>query len=127
MDGVLSHNFRGRVFAITTNDVKALDEPLKRSGRMDLNLEFSYLTIETFASLAQIYCNEKESSVVAEFQDLPWEKIRLSPADAIHLIKGGRWQNESRHDWKAAVREHFSKHALDTADKSRVVCRLYTV
>ena len=108
MDGVLSHNFKKRVFAITTNDYEGLDEALVRSGRMDLDLELSYLTLETFANLAQIYCNEEESNVAAEFKDLPWDSVKLTPADAIKLIKGNRWQTVSDSDWKAALRKRFS-------------------
>lgn len=101
VDGVRSHTFTNRVFAITTNDLEALDEPLRRSGRMDLQIELSYLTAETFAKLARIYHDEDEVSIAKEFDSLPWDQMKLTPADAIKIMKGTKCSSEI---WKASIR-----------------------
>lgn len=86
-DGFLSHLFTGRIFAITTNNLPMVQGALTRAGRMDLTLELSYLSANTFATLARIYRGIREEEAYDRFECLPWAQAKMVPAEAIDILK----------------------------------------
>lgn len=57
LDGV--NEMHGRILIMTTNHIEKIDETLIRSGRIDMKIEFDYMTPETLNELSKYYYNKE--------------------------------------------------------------------
>jgi len=99
LDGV--GNTDGQIFIITTNFIDRLDEALLRSGRVDLKIEFSMMTLElAFDMFLKFYPNEIAWASV--FKDNLGKKI-----------------NQINHSLcMADIQQHFITHRLNSPQQA---------
>ncbi|XP_073127611.1 protein HYPER-SENSITIVITY-RELATED 4-like [Henckelia pumila] len=80
IDGLWSSCGDERIIVFTTNHRDRLDSALLRPGRMDVQLEMSYCTINGFKTLAANYLKIEEHRQFAEIEEL-LTKVKVTPAE----------------------------------------------
>jgi chaperone BCS1 len=83
LDGVAA--YEGSIIICTTNYVDKLDPALKRPGRLDMHIEYTFIAFEQAVQLWRIYF---DSEKLNEFKEL------MSPTLATHQITPADLQNE---------------------------------
>ena len=88
IDGLWSSCGEERIIVFTTNDKDKLDPALLRPGRMDVNVDMSYCTIEGFKLLATNYLKiEGDHQLYMQIEGL-LKNVEVTPAEiAEELLK----------------------------------------
>lgn len=109
------NNQEGVILVMTTNYPDKLDEALLRSGRIDLNIELTYLDKYQAKNIyLSFFDNEKQFEIL-------WEMIKkynIEPSTLIHLMFSKRKSKD--------ISEHFEEFANILYKKSQKNCNLYT-
>ena len=80
LDGLSSNE--GQIIFLTTNCIETIDPALKRPGRMDYILKFSYLTREQLQQMFLVFCPSQQSKI-----DLVFQKLRGLNMTVCHVQK----------------------------------------
>lgn len=109
------NNQEGVILIMTTNFPDKLDEALLRSGRIDLNIELTYLDKYQARNIFLSFFNDEK-----QFEIL-WEMIKkynIEPSTLLHLLFTKRKVKD--------ISEYFEEFANILYKKSQKICNLYT-
>jgi len=109
------NNQEGVILIMTTNFPDKLDEALLRSGRIDLNIELTYLDKYQARNIFLSFFNDEK-----QFEIL-WEMIKkynIEPSTLLHLLFTKRKVKD--------ISQYFEEFANILYKKSQKICNLYT-
>ncbi|KAJ1688085.1 hypothetical protein LUZ63_019475 [Rhynchospora breviuscula] len=119
IDGLWSACGGERIIIFTTNHLDKLDPALIRRGRMDMHIEMSYCTFESFKVLAKNYLKVEQHKLFDTIQTLLSE-VNITPADvAEELMPKRSIEDDVGESLKNLIKVMEDKKKADAEDAAK--------